>query len=181
MPNALMPRQPVPALDLPLVGGGRFVLGQAPGTQFDLLVFYRGLHCPICAKYLQELERLADEFTGRGVNSVAISSDEEGRATQMAQKVRAAKLPFAYGLSMADARAWGLYISTSRGATSIGIDEPARFAEPGLFLVRPEGTLYYGAVQTMPFARPSFADLLLAVDFAVAKNYPARGEYMGEV
>jgi hypothetical protein len=33
----------------------------------------------------------------------------------------------------------------------------------------------------MPFARPQFADLLGAVDFALAKDYPARGEYAGEV
>ena len=33
----------------------------------------------------------------------------------------------------------------------------------------------------MPFARPSFQDLLGAIDFAIAKDYPARGEYTGEV
>ena len=37
------------------------------------------------------------------------------------------------------------------------------------------------AVQTMPFARPAFADLLAAIDFAIDKNYPARGEYTGAV
>lgn len=79
------------------------------------------------------------------------------------------------------AREWGLYISTSRGMTSIGIEEPARFSEPGVFLVRPDGTLYYGAVQTMPFARPHFDELLAAIDFALAKDYPARGEYTGAV
>ena len=42
-------------------------------------------------------------------------------------------------------------------------------------------TLYYGAVQTMPFARPIFSDLVGAIDFALAKDYPARGEYTGEV
>lgn len=50
-----------------------------------------------------------------------------------------------------------------------------------MFLVRPDGTLYYGAVQTMPFARPSFTDLVGAIDFVVANNYPARGEYTGAV
>lgn len=179
--NALLPRHPVPALNLPLTSGGRFVLGASPGEHFDLLVFYRGLHCPICAKYLLELERLAAEFAARGVQIVAISSDGEERARQMAEKVGATALPFAYDLSLRSARQWGLYISTSRGKTSIGIEEPARFSEPGVFLVRPDGTLYYGAVQTMPFARPSFHDLLGAIDFAVAKDYPARGEYIGEV
>jgi peroxiredoxin len=179
--QALLPRHPVPALNVPLVGGGRFVLGAAPGEKFDLLVFYRGLHCPICAKYLLELERLASEFAQRGVQVLALSSDEESRATEMAQKVQANGVKFGYGLSLRSARQWGLYISTSRGKTSIGIEEPALFSEPGVFIVRPDGTLYYGAVQTMPFARPSFQDLLAAIDFAIAKDYPARGEYTGEV
>ena len=179
--HALVPRQPVPALALSLVGGGQFVLGATPPERFDLIVFYRGLHCPICAKYLIELERLAPEFTRRGVAVLAVSSDNAERAQAMATKVGAQVLRFGYGLGLADARQWGLYLSTSRGATSIGIDEPALFSEPGVFLVKPDGTLYYGAVQTMPFARPSFQDLLGAIDFAIAKDYPARGEYLGPV
>lgn len=179
--QALMPRYPVPALNLALTTGGRFVLGATPGERFDLLVFYRGLHCPVCAKYLLELERLAPEFANRGVQVVAISSDDLERGRQMADKVQAGAVKFAYGLGLKSAREWGLYISASRGKTSIGIEEPALFSEPGVFLVRPDGTLYYGAVQTMPFARPPFQDLLGAVDFAIAKDYPARGEYTGEV
>ncbi len=179
--QALMPRQPVPALDVPLIGGGRFVLGAAPAERFDIVVFYRGLHCPICAKYLMELERLAPEFAQRGVNLVAVSSDDEDRGKQMAEKVKASGLKFAYGLSLKSARQWGLYISASRGKTSIGIEEPPLFSEPGVFIVSPDGNLYYGAVQTMPFARPQFQDLLGAIDFAIAKDYPARGEYAGEV
>jgi hypothetical protein len=56
------------------------------------------------------------------------------------------------------------------------VEEPRLFSEPGVYLVRPDGRLYYGAVQTMPFARPHFDDLLQAVDFALEKDYPARGE-----
>lgn len=179
--NALLPRYPVPALNVPLTTGGRFVLGASPAEHFDLLVFYRGLHCPICAKYLLELERLAPEFASRGVQLVAISSDSAERGQQMADKVAARGVRFAYGLSLRSARQWGLYISTSRGLTSIGIEEPELFSEPGVFIVRPDGTLYYGAVQTMPFARPQFSDLLGAIDFAIAKDYPARGEFTGEV
>lgn len=179
--QSLMPRYPVPALNVALTTGGRFVLGANPGDKFDLLVFYRGLHCPLCAKYLLELERLAPEFASRGVQVVAISGDDADRGQQMATKVSASGVKFGYGLSLRSAREWGLYISTSRGKTSIGIDEPALFSEPGVFIVRPDGTLYYGAVQTMPFARPPFQDLLGAIDFAVAKDYPARGEYTGAV
>lgn len=179
--QSLIPRHPVPALNVPLVGGGRFVLGAVPGEKFDLVVFYRGLHCPICAKYLLELERLAPEFVSRGVQVVAVSSDEESRGIAMAQKVKASHTKFGYGLSLRSARQWGLYISASRGKTSIGIEEPPLFSEPAVYLVRPDGTLYYGAAQTMPFARPQFQDLLGAVDFAVTKDYPARGEFTGEV
>lgn len=177
----LIPRQPVPALNVPLVGGGRFVLGASPGSTFDLVVFYRGLHCPICAKYLIELERLMPEYARRGVQVVAISSDTEERGQAMAQKIGAQSLRFGHSLSLAAARQWGLYISTSRGKTSIGIEEPALFSEPGVFIVRPDGTLYYGSQQTMPFARPGFQDLLGAIDFAIDKDYPARGEYTGAV
>ena len=179
--TALMPRQPVPALAVALTGGGRFVLGAEPAERFDLIVFYRGLHCPICAKYLLELERLAPEFAKRGVRIVAVSSDEAERAQAMADKVKADGMQIGYGLSLGNARQWGLYISASRGKTSIGIEEPALFSEPGVFLVRPDGTLYYGAVQTMPFARPQFQDLLGAIDFAIAHDYPPRGEYEGAV
>ncbi|MEL6793530.1 MAG: AhpC/TSA family protein, partial [Pseudomonadota bacterium] len=49
------------------------------------------------------------------------------------------------------------------------------------FMVTPERTLYYGAVQTMPFVRPHFSELVGALDFAIEKNYPARGEYAGAV
>lgn len=180
-PQPLMPRQSVPSLDVPTTDGGRFVLGEKPAEKFDLVVFYRGLHCPICAKYLLELERLAPEFQKRGVNLIAISSDDEERGKKMAEKVGALGVKFGYGLSLQSARAWGLYISAGRGATSIGIEEPALFSEPGVFLIKPDGTLYYGSTQTMPFARPQFQDLLGAIDFAIAKDYPARGEYAGQV
>lgn len=179
--SALIPRHPVPALNVPLSGGGRFVLGAAPGERFDLVVFYRGLHCPICAKYLLELTRLAPEFARRGVQIVALSSDDAERGQAMADKLKAGELKLGYGLSLQSARQWGLYISASRGRSSLGIEEPRLFSEPGVFLVRPDGSLYYGAVQSMPFARPAFQDLLGAIDFAIAHDYPARGEYIGEL
>ncbi|MBX9610981.1 MAG: AhpC/TSA family protein [Burkholderiales bacterium] len=179
--TALVPRQAVPALDVALTTGGRYVLGATPGQNFDLIVFYRGLHCPICAKYLMELERLEPEFRQRGVQVVAISSDDADRGRQMAEKIKASGVKFGYGLNLKVARQWGLYISPSIGKTSTGLEEPALFAEPGVFLVRPDGTLYYGSTQTMPFARPQFQDLVGAIDYAVGKNYPARGEYTGEV
>lgn len=177
----LMPRQKAPDLVLPLVGGATFKLSGQTSPRGTVVTFYRGLHCPICATYLKELERLTPEFEKRGIGTVAVSSDDAERASAMAQKVGAVALRFAYGLPLAMARQWGLYISTSRGKTSIGIEEPALFSEPGLFLINQDLTVYYLSVQSMPFVRPHFAELLAAVDFAIDKNYPARGEHTGPV
>lgn len=176
MPLSLIPRQPVPTLDVPLLSGTRLRLAANEAPTFTLLVFYRGYHCPLCRAYLTELNRLADEFTARGVVVKVLSSDTEERARRAADEWALDKLDLGYGLSEADARAWGLYMSTGRGLTSTGVEEPARFSEPGVFLIRPDLTLYWANVQTMPFARPHFKDMLGAIDFVVAKDYPARGE-----
>lgn len=176
----LTPRKQTPDLNLPLAGGGAFSLSGEGSEKGTVVCFYRGLHCPLCAKYLDELAKLTPKFEERGVTTVAISSDVEDRAQGMADKL-AAPLRIAYGLPLTEAKDWGLYISTSRGKTSIGIEEPALFSEPGLFMVGPDRSLYYGSVQTMPFVRPHFSELLGALDFAIEKNYPARGEYTGAV
>jgi len=177
----LIPRCKVPDLAVETLDHGRFDLASETPERGTVVCFYRGLHCPICATYLTEFEKRAPEFAERGYGAVAISSDGAGRARGMADKIGAKALRFGYGLDLAKAREWGLYISTGRGKTSIGIDEPALFAEPGLFVVNTDGTLYYGAVQTMPFVRPHFRELVAALDFAIAKNYPARGEYADAV
>lgn len=177
----LMPRQPVPSLTVSTLSHGSFDLVQEAPARFTLLCFYRGLHCPICAMYLRELEGKVEAFAERGVGVLALSSDDEDRARQMVQKIGASRLRMGYGLPLATARAWGLYLSTSRGKTSIGIEEPDLFSEPGVFLVRPDQTLYWSSVQSMPFARPNFGELVQALDFVIKNDYPARGEYVGAV
>jgi peroxiredoxin len=177
----MLPRQPVPELRVPTLAHGEFYLPNDAPERFTLVVFYRGLHCPICLKYLRELGNLLPEYERRGTKVIAISSDIAERAQEMARKVGVDSLRFGHSLPLAMAREWGLYISSSRGKSSINIEEPSLFSEPGVFLVRPDGTLYYGAVQTMPFARPLFSELLQAIDFAITKDYPARGEYDGPV
>jgi peroxiredoxin len=172
----LIPRQLVPALAVPLVGGGRFDIEKETSERFSFVVFYRGLHCPICRTQMADLETKLPEFTKRGVTVVSLSSDISERAQRAKQEWKLANLRVGYGLDLTVARRWGLYISTSRGMTSTGVEEPALFSEPGLFLVRPDRTLYFASVQTMPFARPHFADILGALDFVIAKGYPARGE-----
>lgn len=171
-----MPRQPVPDLSIDTLAGRRWTFDAVPATHFWMLVFYRGLHCPVCRRYLTELDGMLEKFAAQGVSVLALSGDTAERATQARDTWPLPHLDIGYGLPLAEARRWGLYVSSSRGKTSIGIEEPAQFSEPGLFLVRPDRTLYWAAVQTMPFARPHFADILGGVEFALKNDYPARGE-----
>ncbi len=177
----LIPRQQVPGLTVETLTSGSFDLSRDGAEFATLVVFYRGLHCPICATYLKELGRLTPDFAAKGVKTIAISSDDQDRAQKMADKVGFPDLRFGYGLPLSVAREWGLFISTSRGTTSIGIEEPALFSEPGVFLVQPDGTLYFASVQTMPFVRPHFSEMVGALDFVQKNGYPARGEYTGAV
>lgn len=167
----LRPGQAVPSLHLPLTIGAQYDLSKQEPGAFSMLVFYRGAHCPICRNYLEELGPKLDEFTKRGVNVCAVSMDDEPRAMTVDKDWATRDVPLAYNLDEEAARDWGLYISQKRE----GSDEPDVFSEPGLFLIRPGGELYFANVQSAPFTRPDLDDLLKAIDFIEKEDYPARG------
>ena len=171
----LKPRQPVPALDVETLNGSWSLAEQKP-ENFTLVVFYRGLHCPICSKYIGELAKLEADFGEAGISVIALSQDTRERAEQAVQDWNLGELTVGYGVGDDTVRAWGLHRSAGRGKTSIGIEEPAEFNEPGLFIVRPDNTLYWAQISTMPFARPHFREILGGLKFALEKDYPARGE-----
>ena len=173
--NVLKPREAVPALDVETLDGA-WSLGEQSPENFTMIVFYRGLHCPICSKYMAELNKLSGEFADIGISILAASSDTRERAEQASQEWGMESLTVGYGVTVEQARDWGLHRSAGRGKTSIGIEEPAEFNEPGLFIVRPDNTLYWAQISTMPFARPHFREIIGALKFAMEKDYPARGE-----
>jgi peroxiredoxin len=76
----LIPRQKAPALVVETLGHGRFDLATERPERMTLVCFYRGLHCPICANYLKELDRLIPEFAARGVGTIAIQMWRSVRA-----------------------------------------------------------------------------------------------------
>ena len=167
----LKPGQPVPALDLPLTIEARFELEKQNPENFTMLVFYRGKHCPICKKYLTELGGKLDKFTDKGINVFAISMDSPERAAVSHKEWDTHDLPLAHSLSEDKAREYGLYISEKRE----GSEEPDVFSEPGLFVVKPDGTLHFAVVQSAPFTRPDLDDLLEGLMFTIEKDYPTRG------
>ncbi len=174
--SALKPRTKSPELEVETLAAGCWRLSEQRPENFTMIVAYRGLHCPICRTYLSELDRNAEEFGKRGVEVIAVSTDTLERAAQTKDEWKLRNLRIGYGLSIPKAREWGLYISSSRGKTSTGVVEPDQFNEPGVFLIKPDQTLYASSVATMPFARPHFKEVLAAIDFIVEKDYPARGE-----
>ncbi len=166
------PTTPAPVLDVALVGGGQFRLADQRPDSFTLVVFYRGLHCPICRGYLTELNRTLDEFAATGLTSVvAVSGDDAERAQRSVTDWGLDRLQVGYGQSVESMRDWGLFVSKG-----ISESEPGLFGEPGLFLIRPDASVYLAAVNSMPAARPRISDVLGAVKFFTENDYPARGE-----
>ena len=172
--SPVIPGQPVPSLSLRTLDGDWSLAGSQPSA-FTMLVFYRGYHCPLCGKQLAALKERLPRFAEAGVEVIALSTDTEERARKAMHEWGLDGVNLGYGLGLGDARAWGLYLSRSRGVTSMGVEEPRIFSEPGLFLVRPDGTLYASFIQTTPFTRPAFDDILAALGVIAAKDYPPRG------
>tara|TARA_R110000824_G_scaffold13280_7_gene57927 strand:- start:9098 stop:9634 length:537 start_codon:yes stop_codon:yes gene_type:complete len=170
MPN-ILPARAVPDFTVPLIDGGKFQLSQRLGDNFTLLLFYRGVHCPICKMQLRDLQRKLADFAKREITVVAISMDSKERAQKSVDEWGVDELLLGYGLSEELARDLDLYISSGRP----GSEEPSIFSEPALLLVKPDQTLYFASIQSMPFTRPPLDQLLQGIDYAIDSGYPARG------
>lgn len=167
----ILPRTSVPSLDISTLEGHTWSLAAQTPENFTFVFFYRGLHCPLCAGQLQDVERHLDAFTQLGIEVIAISSDSEERAKQSQKTWGLKNLTIGYGLTEEQARRWDLYLS--KGFKE---GEPEQFSEPALYVVRPDGTLYATAIQSMPFTRPGAKELAQGFSYIIQHDYPARGE-----
>ena len=170
MSTMLTPDAAVPALTVNTVGGGSWELSAQKPDNFTMVIFYRGLHCPVCKAYLQKLKGLLSGYAEAGFSTIAISMNSQDLAQQTVKEWELSGLTVGYGLSESDARSWGLYISKAFKDTEADV-----FCEPGFFWVRPDGRLYLADVSNMPWARPDAEFLLSKVPYAVENSYPARG------
>ena len=167
----IKPGDKAPEIELPLTIDARFHLSKQEPEAFTMLVFYRGKHCPICKRYLEEIGGRLSDFTDRGVNVFAISMDSEERAMVVDEEWETHDLPLVYDMPEDLARQYGLYISEKRE----GSDEPDKFSEPGLFLIRPDGTVYFAQMQSAPFTRPPLDELVKGLDIIAENDYTPRG------
>jgi peroxiredoxin len=166
----MIPKSKVPTIELPLVSGGTFNMAEASPENFQIIVAYRGLHCPKCKAQLKAIEPLVADIRADGHDIVAISMDTEERAQQAKTDWELEDLPIAHSLELLDAKSLGLFISDS-----ISDKEPKIFSEPGVFVVRPDGTLYAEIVQNTPFGRPDMEEIVEGLNFVVKNDYPTRG------
>lgn len=162
-----------PELTVPQLGGGTLALGKpAQGRDWQIVVVYRGKHCPMCTSYLKELNALLPEYHALGVDVVAVSGDPESKASDQIALVKP-DFPVGYDLSVAQMHTLGLYVSDPRSAQETG--QP--FAEPGIFVVNADGAVQVTDISNAPFARPDLKTLLGGLRFIrnPENNYPIRG------
>ena len=172
------PKEQAPALELSAVDGNKVNLTDiAKDNDFTIVVFYRGIFCPICKMYLKEIEENYEALSAANMKVVAISMDTEEKAKTFASEVAVSvnesslKTTIAYGMIEKQAREWGLYISKGREGTA----EPAVFSEPGLFVLKPDNSVFMAMTQSAPFTRPSIPQLIGGLSYAQEHKYPARG------
>tara|TARA_R110000772_G_scaffold15345_1_gene44692 strand:+ start:552 stop:1085 length:534 start_codon:yes stop_codon:yes gene_type:complete len=166
--------QKFPETTVPLVSGSELTLGKSKSNteRWQLVVVYRGKHCPICMRYLTQLEGLKNEFDAAGVDVVAISGDGIEKATTVVDDNNLT-FPVGYDLSIDQMESLGLYISDPRSPKET--DQP--FPEPGLFVLRPDGVIQIIDISNAPFSRPELGAILRGIRFIRENDYPIRGTH----
>lgn len=157
-----------PSISFKTVGGGTTDINTLAGWR--LLAVYRGKHCPLCKSYFKTLDGLLEEFKAAGVTVVAVSADPQEKADADVAEF-GWRFPVGYGLTIDQMRTLGLYISEPRSPPET--DRP--FAEPGLFVVNPEGKAQIIDISNAPFSRPELTGILRGVKLIQERNYPVRG------
>ncbi|MGH1371448.1 MAG: peroxiredoxin-like family protein, partial [Cellvibrionaceae bacterium] len=173
--SVLQAGQKFPLISVNTLTGEKLELSKpAQGFDWRMLVVYRGKHCPLCTKYLNELNELLPEFNALGVDIVAVSSDSLERAKSQLAEVNP-HFEVGYDLSIEQMKALGLYISEPR----LGMNAERPFAEPGLFVINENGELQMIDISNVPFARPPLASMLMGIRYyrGMTEKFPVNGSY----
>jgi peroxiredoxin len=170
MTNQIIPGEKTPSLVLNTLDNQEWSLEKNLNNNMTMIVFYRGLHCPICSDFLKLIESQLEDYKKANTNVIAVSMDSKEKAEKTKESWGLSNLNIAYDLSEEKAREWNLYISKS-----IKEAESDIFCEPGLFIIKQDGSLYIINTSNMPFARPDISLLPSKLLFVQDKNYPVRG------
>lgn len=151
------------------LGGGTITVGGAK-ENWTLLVVYRGKHCPRCKKYLNILDAMQADWNGAGFDIAVVSADTQEKA-EVDQREFGWDFDLAYGLDEEQMATLGLYVTEPLSPS----ETDRRFAEPGTFVIRPDGSLLLAAISNGPSARPELTELLDGMIFTKQNNRPPRG------
>ena len=172
MTNIIKPGEKAPNLSFKTLNGSTWSLHDNLSNEMNIVIFYRGLHCPICKEYLVSIQNQLDDYSDANTSVTVISMDSEEKAKKTQLDWGLDKLNIGYGLSLDDAKNWGLFISKS-----IKEAESDIFCEPGLFVIKKDGSIYMVNISNMPFARPDLSTFSANLKFAQDNQYPVRGNY----
>lgn len=164
-----------PTIHLKTLTNGTVEIGKPQnGRDWQMVVVYRGKHCPMCTNYLRQLDQIKDKFYDNGIDIIAVSADPEAKATAHNQEMQLS-FPVAYDLSIEQMKELGLYISHPRSAQETDIP----FAEPGLFVINDKGQMQVIDISNGPFVRPELQTLAGGLVFIrdPQNNYPIRGTF----
>ena len=169
MSHKLTAGNSVPQFKLSRAGGGFVDIGGARDA-WQLIVVYRGRHCPMCKRFLGALNGRFDEIAGRNIEIVAISADPSDRAEADIQEF-GWRFSVGFDMSLDDMRALGTYISEPTSPQET--DRP--FSEPALFLLTPQGIAQIIEIVNSPFLQPDLAVLVNGIRFIQDRDHPPRG------
>lgn len=142
------------------------------GLDWKMIVVYRGQHCPLCTRYLNQLEGMKAALAETGGDLIAVSGDSKKQLVNHMERLNVS-YPIGFGLTVEQMKLLGLYISDPRSPEET--DHP--FAEPGLFVVNSDGKVHVVDISNNPFVRPELQSLVngLAWIRNPDNNYPIRG------
>ena len=151
------------------LGGGTMRVGGA-SDNWTVLIVYRGRHCGRCKKYLNILNDMRAQWADAGFDVAVVSADPEEKAA--ADKAEFGwEFEIGYDLSETQMNTLGVYVSTPLTAE----ETDRNFAEPGTFVMRPDGSLVLIAISNGPSARPELNELLDGMIFTRKNDRPPRG------
>ena len=90
------PDKPMHQMTIPTIDGKGVTLAGS-NNRWQMIVVYRGLHCPICKTYTAKIEALKDKFDELETDVVFISGDTAQKAKSFASEV-GLELPVAYSM-----------------------------------------------------------------------------------
>ncbi|MEZ8025647.1 thioredoxin peroxidase [Enterovibrio norvegicus] len=171
--NKLQAGGAFPAITLSDLDGNAHTLGKPrEGATWQMVVVYRGRHCPLCTKYLNQLETFKSALADIGVDILAVSGDSQAQLEEHLSRMEVS-FPFVYGLTEVQMRELGLYVSLPRSEQ----ETDHHFAEPGLFVINEQGTVQVVDIANNPFSRPDLQTLVNGLTWIrnPDNNYPIRG------